>query len=148
MGYKRTETRNAKADEVPIGDHRARLERIGEKEMEVEERKYDKKLGASVKTGRMVPKTFMEWHWAILDTDVDPAPEINDLYSLSWYNDPATGMISKLYKVTEKLGVLPDLDEEFEPTSILGREAMVKVIHKNGCPKIEGGIVKPLNGSK
>lgn len=149
MGYKRTE-KTSKAEDVPEGKHRAEIVDIGEKTIQVDEYRWETENGirAKVKTGNKVPKTFMEWDFSILDTEKEPAPHITDLYSISWFSDPVTGVQSKLIRTIEKLGLLPGLEEEFEPSDAIGREVEVSIIHKDGWPRVEGPIMRALGGGK
>ncbi len=143
MGYKRTE-KTSKAEDVPEGKHQAKIASIGEKTIEVDEQVWDKALGAKVKTGKRVPKTFMEWDFEIMDGSNGAAPHVTDLYNISWYSDPDTGMESKLYKSLMALKALPGIGEDFEPRDIVGREVEVSVVHKGGWPRIRGPIVRAL----
>jgi hypothetical protein len=143
MGYKRIEKTN-NAQDVPEGKHLAQIASIGEKTIEVDEQAWDKSLGAKVKTGRKVPKTFMEWDFEITDIKNGAAPHVTDLYNISFYADPDTGMESKLYKSLTMLKALPELGEDFEPDDIVGRKVEVSVVHKEGWPRIRGPVVKAL----
>ena len=146
MSYKRTE-KTSKATGITPGKHRAKIIDIGEKTIEVDEMAWSKEIGAKVSTGNRVPKTFMEWSFQILDDGGDN-PEVTDLYNISWFSDNKTGVQSKLVRTTEKLGLLPEIGGEFEPSDAIGREVEVSVIIKDDWPRVDGPIMRALDAPK
>lgn len=145
LSYTRTKT-TTKAEDIPEGKHHSRIADISEKEIMVDEQVWDNEAKKKVKTGRQVPKVFQEWTYRILDSNKEPAPEVTDLYNISWYTDPVSGMESKLYKSTKKLGILPEIGEDFAVDDAIGREVEIMIVHKEGWPKVQGPIIRALDG--
>jgi hypothetical protein len=136
------------ADSVPVGEHEAVIVDVEPAEIEVDEMKYDKKLGARVKTGNKVMAPFLRMTFEI--KDVEGAPKISSLYKESLFNSSETGMKSKLYQTVERLGFQLSEGEEFDLDDLLDQEVVVDVVHREDTStgKLWAAIKGPVVSAK